>query len=516
MPGRIEFEFTTRGSSARGPRETSTPMRILVLGDFSGYVQDGDTPERPAIAQRKPHPVDLDNLDQVLGRFAPAVTLDPGDGNARRIPFSTLDDFHPDSLLQRVPLFDTLRDIRARLRDRNTRAGAAAQLRTLLSLQVPGTPAEERPATAAKPEATENDAATLERLLGKPAGGASHGQNTARSIVERLIGDAVSAHVVPEADAGEQVYLDAADRALAELMRNILHHPAFQALEATWRGIAFLVSRLELDENLQLVLLDVTKEELLQDAAQAGADLAASALYRLLVEQQAQLAGVEPWPLIIGQYSFTHSADDTRLLALLGGIAERTGGPFLAQADAALLGCAALVDTPNPRDWTAVDAADRQRWSALRASPVAPWIGLALPRLLLRLPYGPDSDEIDGFDFTEITDATEHRRFLWGNPALGCTVLLGQAFTDRGRGMTPGDIRDIGDLPAFIHSVDGDRQLLPGAEVYLTETAAERILAQGFMPLVSLRNTNTARLLRFQSIAEPVRALAGAWNPASH
>jgi type VI secretion system protein ImpC len=100
MPGRIEFEFTTRSKGARGPRSGSDPMRLLVLGDFSGRGLNSVSPEQPAISQRKLHPVDLDNLDQVLGRIAPEVALSPGAGPTTRVAFSGIDDFHPDTLFQ--------------------------------------------------------------------------------------------------------------------------------------------------------------------------------------------------------------------------------------------------------------------------------------------------------------------------------------------------------------------------------------------------------------------------------
>ena len=512
MPGRIEFEFTTRSKGPRGPRSESGPMRILVLGDFSARGLNASSKAQPAISQRKLHPVDLDSLDQVLGRIVPELSLNLGESLTARVSFSEIDDFHPDMLFRRVPLFDELRDIRARLHSRNSYPEAAAQLRTLLSLQAPTVPAGERTTPVADSETLENDAATLERLLGRPAGGATQAKKSAQSAVARLIGEAVRQHIVPEADAGQQVYFDAADQALGDLMRQILHHPGFQALESLWRGIEFLISRLELDEDFQLWLLDVTKDELMDDVRQAGAELEQTEHYRLLVEQGVQVPGSDPWSLIVGHYCFADSEDDTRLLAALGSIGAHAGGPFLAQASASLLGCDSLAETPNPRDWTAVDMEGQQRWEALRASPAAQWIGLALPRLLLRLPYGSDTDEIDSFTFQEVTDASDHQRFLWGNPAVGCAALIGQAFTESGWQMTPGDILDIGDLPAYSYPADDEQKILPCAEVYLTETAAEKILEQGLMPIVSLRNTNRVRLLRFQSIASPVQALAGAWS----
>jgi type VI secretion system protein ImpC len=487
-------------------------MRILVLGDFSARGLNGGSADQTDISQRKLYPVDLDSLDQVLGRIAPELTFSTGTGRTASVAFSSIDDFHPDTLFRSVPQYDELRDIRVRLHNRDTFPEAAVQLRKLLSLQVPPTPSAEQAAPVADAAVTENDSETFERLLGSPASSTPQAGQSALSAVDRLIGAAVREHIIPEVDAGQQVYYDAADQALGDLMRRILHHSGFQELEALWRSVAFLISRLELDEHLQLVLLDATKDELMVDARLAGTELEQTELYRLLIERGVLVAGTDPWSLIVGQYCFDSSEDDTRLLAMLGNVAAHAGGPFLAQACATLLGCECLPATPNPHDWTAVDPEGQQRWNALRASSAAQWIGLALPRMLLRLPYGPDTDEIDSFAFQEVTDASGREQFLWGNPAIGCAALIGQAFTDRGWQMAPGDVLDIGDMPAYSYRADDGQQMLPCAEVYLSETAADKILAQGLMPIVSLRNTNTVRLLRFQSIASPAQALMGAWT----
>jgi hypothetical protein len=60
--------------------------------------------------------------------------------------------------------------------------------------------------------------------------------------------------------------------------------------------------------------------------------------------------------------------------------------------------------------------------------------------------------------------------------------------------------------------VDDEKHMLPCAEVYLTETAANKILEQGLIPMVSPLNTNSVQLLRIHSIARPAQALAGAWT----
>ncbi len=473
-------------------------MRILVLGDFSG-AQD-----RPPLAERRPRAVDLDNLEDLMGRMGVRVGLRLDDGSAVEIGLQELDEFHPDTLYRRLDLFARLRDLHRRLRSDSDYAVAATELRSLLNMP---SAADKASAETQTPTAnTEDDAATLDRLLGRPAGAAGHESRGEDAALAGLLREAIADHIVPDADPGQQVYRDAADQAIAELMRSVLHHPAFRAREALWRGLHFLVTRLELDEELQLFVLDVAKEELLEDVRQAGQQLDGSATYRLLAEHAGFDA--ESWSLLVGHYRFSTSEDDALLLAALGSIAECAGGPFLAEADAAILGCRSWTETPDPRDWqVAEDVA--QRWAALRQSSAAKWIGLALPRMLMRLPYGEATDEIDAFPFEELADPEDPDQYLWGNPALACAALIGQAYRERGWQMEPGDLRDIGDLPAHSYRLEGESRLTPCAEIYLTEAAADRIIERGLMPLVSIRGSNAARLLRFQSIADPPSPLAG-------
>ena len=142
----------------------------------------------------------------------------------------------------------------------------------------------------------------------------------------------------------------------------------------------------------------------------------------------------------------------------------------------------------------------------------ASWLGLALPRILLRNPYGKRTDPVEAFDFEEIADVHEHEAFLWGNPAFACAQLLGAAFEEQGWSLQPGERLEIDDLPAYTYQEDGESRLLPCAELCLTERAAEAILERGLMPLMSYKNRDAVRLARFQSLAFPPAPLRGAWD----
>jgi type VI secretion system protein ImpC len=197
------------------------------------------------------------------------------------------------------------------------------------------------------------------------------------------------------------------------------------------------------------------------------------------------------------------------LLTHLGVIASHAGAPLLAAADSSLAGCDDLDERTEPRAWAFKDAEVEKRWSALRRGPVARWLGLALPRVLLRLPYGAKTDPVECFAFEELAATSDHDAYLWGNPALACAQVIGDRLLDAGPDASIAGPHDIDDLPAHIREQDGERRLQACAEFLLPLHAGEEMQRRGLTPLLSYGNRNAARVLDIQSIAEPPAALAG-------
>ena len=447
MPGRLEFELGVRRASQR--RDPDKPMRLLVLGDFSGNAAAA----RPPLASRPTLRVDIDNFDALIKRLQPRVILPAGE-----ITFEQIDDFHPDRLSARLEVFKQLRHLRAN--------------------------------PPAADQAAEDD--VLRRLLGKPAEpeALSTGSPAAAGTdgIDALIRNIVQPHIVKDTSARTRMHLEAADAATAAQMRALLHDPAFQSLEATWRGVQWLISSFELDENLQLHLFDVTRDELLADIVSAGGRITQTGLHQALVDRKRDALDGQGWSAIIGLFAFGPSETDMGLLAALGLIASLAGGPLLAAADQALTDEAADGSKP---------------WQALRDSEAAPWIGLATPRVLLRRPYGKGSDPIEAFAFEEFAGLPPHEEFLWGHPSLALALLIGRSFTARGWEMELGDEREIGELPTYMFDRDGEREMQACAERFLTENAAQALLQAGLIPLVSRRDRNAVVVFRFQSVSDP-------------
>jgi type VI secretion system protein ImpC len=449
MPARMEFNFDLGRTEA--PRDTlrsndGAPMRLLVLGDFSGRA----AADRPPLASRPTHRVDVDNLDDTLRRLAPRVSLPAGE-----LRFEEMEDFHPDALYARFDLFDALRQARA------------------------------------KPPASGGD------LLGSSAAVAAPASAAPATGLDAFIQSIVAPHIVPDTSAQTKSYTNAVDAAIAEQMRKLLHESAFQRIEAAWRGVQWLIANAELDEDLQLHLFDVTRDELLADVVAANGQLTQTGLYRALADRWRNVPGGQSWSALVGLYRFGAGDTDVGLLAALGLIAAQAGGPLLAEADPALAN---------------TEAVQLAGWQALRRSEAAPSIGLAAPRLLLRLPYGKGSDPVAGFAFEEIVGTPVHEEFLWGNPGLAVALLIARAYSTRGWQFEPGDEREIGDLPAYTFMHDGEKELQACAETYLGDQGGQALLQAGLMPLLSHRHRNAVTVMRFQSVAEPAAALAGAWR----
>jgi len=490
-----------RAAVAERP-EPEEPFEIALLGDFSGRANRGFLDAD--LSRRRPLEADRDNFEAVLARLSPALGL--GTGGARLdLRFRELGDFHPDRLFAGLELLRALRRTREELLDPSTFRRAAETLRA----------PEPPPAAPVAPERAAPH--SLEELLQQSIqetesrSGEARAEPRLRDEWSQLLHDIVAPHIVPGAPPEQARLVAEVDAATGGLMRALLHQPDLQALEAAWRGVWFLVRRLETGVTLRLRLFDISKAELAADLA-ACDDLRRSETWKLLVEQSVGTPGAPLWALLAGNYTFEAAPEDLALLAKLGAVAGQAGAPFLAAISPRILGCESLAATPDPDDWPPLDPQVSDAWEALRRSRQAAWLGLLLPRFLLRLPYGRETDPIDSFAFEEMSLPPDHERYLWGNPVFAAVCLLGQAFGQSGWSFRPGQAHELEGLPAHIYVEGGEPVLKPCAEVVLTERAAEEILDRGPMALVSVRGRDAARILRFQSVALPASRLSGRWE----
>ena len=507
---KIGFELSTLTSFAPAKVRDKTPFNIAILADLSGRDNRGIGEVSLSLASRRLITVDVDNIEGLPAKLGTEIHVPIGskDGPRIAIRFCELEDFHPDRIFERLEVFQELKAIRKRLQNPTTFVEAASEVRSWLSGEPDTNNSRVAEVQNGTGELKESDSDTIERLLGKrPKGSARQFE-----ALGKLIHEAVKPYIVPAPDPTQTELVAQVDQAISGQMRALLHNPDFKELEAAWRSLHFLVNQVQTDENLKLYVGDISKAELKADLSSAN-QLQSSGIYRLLVEESVGTKGAEPWAILVGCYTFDKTKEEVDLLRWLAQMAQTAGAPFLTSAGSHFAGCESIALTPDPENWKwQADSVVEQRWQELRNSPEASSIGFVLPRLLLRLPYGKDTEPIDQLDFEELSDCTKHEEYLWGNPAIVCACLLAEAFRTSGWSLTGELQQELMGLPIHVYKSDGEPHVTPCAETFLTERAMQILIDKGMMPLLSLKGRDAVRIARFQSIAKSHTPLAGRWK----
>ena len=508
--GQFELNLESQPAEASAAPTRETPFRLLVIGDFSGRHNRGVCKASVELAQQPTYSIDPDTFEEVLGRLDVGLRLDlPEGGEARvELAFRELDDFHPDRIFGEAELFGELRGLRRRLLNPATFAEAAAEM----SAPAPATP-QEHDSIGTDPPSVEDIASTglLDAMVEETtARGPQRGHNEHHGPWQRLVRSIVEPYMVPAADPRQADLVASVDQATGEAMRRILHHPDLQNLEAAWRGVYFLLRRLVIDRHLQLYLFDASREELLRDVL-GNDNLEQSALYKLLVERTIGTAGGEPWSAVVVDTAMGAKVDDAEALGRWAKLARAVRAPVLAGADAALVGCPSLAESPDPDGWNQTLDPGASEAGPHCDNARASYLGLAVPRILLRLPYGPQTVPIDSFAFDELDARAPHASYLWGNGAWAVALVLAQSFEQSGWQFQPGAINTIEGLPLHVFRHQGEAEHKPCAEVLLTDRAATRLHEAGLIPIQSVRERDSVQVNRIRSLSQASPALAGRW-----
>lgn len=248
--GSIGLELASSMEAIRARVRKEIPFRICILGDFSGRENRGIL---ETLDGRKPLLVDRDNIDEVLARLKVRIRLDPA-GETLDVAFNCLDDFHPDNLFEQLEIFQTLKITRRELNDPRTYNAALQDLRVVTGERKAESKVQPQPQS--KPASRQGD--LLDQILGvTPQPSALTGRSDMDSFLEAL----VRPYLVPGEDPEHDRLKSALDAYISEYMRLLMHHATFQATESAWRCLAFLVSRVETDETLEIYLLDASRAE---------------------------------------------------------------------------------------------------------------------------------------------------------------------------------------------------------------------------------------------------------------
>ncbi len=239
----------------------------------------------------------------------------------------------------------------------------------------------------------------------------------------------------------------AIDHRLSRQLNLILHHADFQRMEATWRGLSFLVGGIENSFMHKIKVLDISKQELGRSLRKfRGTAWDQSPIFKKIYEEEYGQFGGEPFGVMIGDCAFDHGPQDVQLLGDMAQIAAAAHAPFIAAAAPSVMQMESWGELANPRDLTKIfQTPEYAAWRSLRESEDARYLGLCMPRFLARLPYGAKTDPVDEFDFEEQTDGPDGSRHLWANAAYAMAANIARAFEQYGwcvriRGVDTGGI----------------------------------------------------------------------------
>lgn len=482
------------------PAQPDDPFCILVLGDFSGRASR-HVCEPETLSDRRIHTIDRDDFDEVFIRLNPQLHLTLGglDKHSVALTFRELDDLHPDQLYESVELFAELRTLRRRLKNPDTFAAAARQMGAMAQ---PGSPTDSSPIPTDQSTATPDGSSLLDAALEAT----DHAPQ--KPLIDQLIDEIVAPYVIPGPDPRLPDLLTSVDSGIAHLMRQLLHHPEFQALEANWRGLYSLVRNLETNRTLKIQLLDVSLDELQADQSE-HASIEQSAFYQRIVQGLVHSPDQLRPAVMVGCWQFGPTVDDVALLSQLASVGATAEAPLLASAASTFVGGPSFDQFPDPDDWTAPPEEFLGAWNKLRSQSLAQFLGLTMPDVLLRRPY---SDDVEAFDFLELTDAAVHSDYLWGNAALLYGRRLGEAFTADGWQLNLQGQQKIGGLPMHFYQEDGDSVAKSCAEGWLTSVAAKAIAEFGLMPLISVKAHDSVLLGGLRSASKQFTLLRGRWG----
>jgi type VI secretion system protein ImpC len=286
---------------------------------------------------------------------------------------------------------------------------------------------------------------------------------------------------------------------------SLLHAPEFQALESTWRGLWYLLSQTEADSQLKIKLLDVTKQELASDLQRAST-FDESVLFKKVYEQPYGVQDGEPFGLFIGDYTFTQRPEDVELLAEIASVASACCAPFIAAAGAEMFCVESLADLERIRSLHRLfQSGTYARWNSFRESYCSRYVGLALPRFLLRSPYGVRPGISGHFQYEE--DITSDASLVWGNPAYAFGACVANSFSRHRwcapRGPESGGL--VEGIVPIVREFGVDKQKLnSGIEMLIADRREKEVSDLGFLPLIQQKDSDHVAFFSAPSCAKPL------------
>lgn len=486
------------------------PFIVGVMADLAAE----SAPNLVDLRQRPFIEIDGENFNSVLASINPKVTVTVRDmltpvaegeerGTKRvAVTFANMDDFGPYQVARNMPELKALLDNRIGLIDLISKLDGndalIAKLGEIIEKQ------DQRDAILA--DEANADAPAIKAMLEatnllKPESNFEFLKGLFIAFAKTLIG--TEPHAVKDVYGYIIGMIANIDASVSTQLDEIMHAADFQKIEASWRGLHFLVHNSELSTRLKVRVLCVTKAELMNDLEKA-VEFDQSALFKKVYEQEYGTLGGNPYSCLVGDFSFGRGAQDITMLRNLGTLAAAAHAPFLGAVSPNMFDLDSFASLPTPRDLAKIfESSEVASWNGFRDTEDSRYVNLLLPRVLMRLPYGSKSFPCAEFAYEETIDGTDNSKFCWGNPAFVMAQRITTAFAEFGwtsaiRGVEGGG--KVEALPAYsFKTSNGDVELKCPSEVAITDRREKELSDLGFISLCHAKGTDYAVFFGSQS-----------------
>lgn len=359
---------------------------------------------------------------------------------------------------------------------------------------------------AAAPAAAAEQTGLLDQVISETRIGRDEEQRQqSRREIATLVDEAMNGtlRVSKDLESAINARIADIDQLVSAQLNAIMHHADFQKLEASWRGLHFLVASSETSPMLKIKVLNASKEDLRRDLERAS-EFDQSALFKKVYEEEFGTFGGAPFGALIGDYEFGRHPQDVAMLEKISNVAAAAHAPFFASAGPQLFNLDSFTEIGTPRDLSKIfDTVEYAKYKSFRESEDSRFVGLALPHILMRLPYGPETAPVEAFNFVEDVDGKDHGKYLWGNAAYALGTRITDAFAKYNwcaaiRGVEGGGL--VEGLPSHTFRTDeGEIALKCPTEIAITDRREKELSDLGFIPLVHCKGSDYAAFFGMQS-----------------
>ena len=366
--------------------------------------------------------------------------------------------------------------------------------------------AEEAKQETAQAEEVREEKSILEQIIeeGRMARDESQ-KERARDVIGEFVGQIMEGTITISKDTEAMINarISQIDKLISDQLNVIMHNPEFQKLEASWRGLNYLIQQSETGETMKIRVMNVSKKDLLKDMEKAS-EFDQSTIFKKVYEEEFGMFGGSSYGALIGDYEFSSHPQDLSLLEKISGVAAAAHAPFISAADSQMFNLDSYTELGAPRDMAKIfSSVEYAKWKSFRESEDSRYVALALPHILMRLPYGQENVPVESFNYEEDVEGADHNKYLWGNAAYALGARLTDAFAKYHwcaaiRGVEGGGL--VEGLPVHTFKTDeGDVALKCPTEIAITDRREKELADLGFIPLVHCKGTDYAAFFSTQT-----------------